>query len=157
MAYGGRSPTPTDALSVVKEIRDGDREKAVDGLKPLANALNVSVEAAAAKIFDHTCRLILEQSQRDQPATLFGSDHQIHQPATISPRDSIPEAIGDRAQKRDDLALLTGDQAIRQRRAERILQIPPATILHRPQRSMIGKLRAQERGEFVEINGGKWG
>ena len=63
MAYGGSSPTPTDALSVMKEIRDGNREKSVDGLKPLADALGVSLETAALNIFEHTCRLILDQAQ----------------------------------------------------------------------------------------------
>ena len=63
MAYGGPSPTPTDALFVVEEIRGGDREKSINGLKPLASAMEIPLEEAASKIFHHTCSMILEKAQ----------------------------------------------------------------------------------------------
>ena len=64
MAYGGPVPTPTDALFILKDIPDGSREKAVDGLKPLAKALGYSVKAFAAEILDVTCKKILSAARQ---------------------------------------------------------------------------------------------
>ena len=64
LAYGGPVPTPTDALFILGKTSDGDREKSVAGFEPLAKALNLSVEAAAKKIFNRTCRLILLEARK---------------------------------------------------------------------------------------------
>jgi len=63
MAYGGPAPTPTDALFVLGRINGGDRERAVKGMEPLAQALGVTVAAAAAEIFDSACRSLLSKAQ----------------------------------------------------------------------------------------------
>ncbi|HOV86482.1 MAG TPA: hydantoinase/oxoprolinase family protein [Syntrophobacteraceae bacterium] len=60
MAYGGTVPTPTDALAVMGKAAGGDSERARQGLLPLAQQLGVPLEEAAARIFDHTCKQILE-------------------------------------------------------------------------------------------------
>ena len=62
MAYGGPAPTPTDALFVLGEMKEGDREKAITGLKPLAKELGLSIEAAALSIFEFTCKKILSEA-----------------------------------------------------------------------------------------------
>jgi N-methylhydantoinase A len=62
LAHGGPTPTPTDALVVIGKARRGDRAKAVAGLTPLAQAMGVSVEAVAERIFDLTCREILDEA-----------------------------------------------------------------------------------------------
>ena len=40
----------------------GDRDRAVQGFGALAAAMGVSVESAAAEVFEHTCRLILAEA-----------------------------------------------------------------------------------------------
>lgn len=59
MAYGGPGPTPTDALFVLGKGEGGDREKAIQGLAPIAQQLGLTVEAAAFEIFDLACQDIL--------------------------------------------------------------------------------------------------
>ncbi len=62
LAKGGPTPTPTDALVIMGKARLGDREKALQGFAPLADAMGLGVEAAAAEVFEHTCRLILAEA-----------------------------------------------------------------------------------------------
>ena len=62
MAYGGPVPTPTDALVILGKIQEGDREKAEAGLMPMAKELGLSLEETARRIFDHTCRKILDEA-----------------------------------------------------------------------------------------------
>ncbi|MBU4316497.1 MAG: hydantoinase/oxoprolinase family protein [Proteobacteria bacterium] len=64
MAHGGPVPTPTDALFVLGKNIDGDRDKAVQGFTPIAEALGMSVEEAADKIFKRTCRMILLEARK---------------------------------------------------------------------------------------------
>lgn len=64
MAYGGKVPTPTDALFVLG-IQAGDgKEASIAGITPIAQALGLSVEAAADKIFDLACQIILAEAGR---------------------------------------------------------------------------------------------
>jgi N-methylhydantoinase A/oxoprolinase/acetone carboxylase beta subunit len=63
MAFGGPAPTPTDACCVLGLLTEGDRERAIEGLKPLADELNLSVEATAARIFESACRTIVDGAQ----------------------------------------------------------------------------------------------
>jgi N-methylhydantoinase A len=60
MAYGGPVPTPTDAICVLGMAEDGDRERSAAGLTPIARALDMPLEEAAQKIFETTCRRILD-------------------------------------------------------------------------------------------------
>ncbi|MGE5257115.1 MAG: hydantoinase/oxoprolinase family protein [Hyphomicrobiales bacterium] len=62
--FGGRAPTPTDALAVMGDIAHGHREKAVAGFKPLADELGVSVESLSAEVVDTACRAMLEAAER---------------------------------------------------------------------------------------------
>jgi N-methylhydantoinase A len=62
MAYGGPVPTPTDALFVLGKMDNGDRQKSVAGIAPIAAALNLTVEKAAQDIFDLTCQNILSEA-----------------------------------------------------------------------------------------------
>ncbi|MCU0598853.1 MAG: hydantoinase/oxoprolinase family protein [Desulfobacterales bacterium] len=55
MAYGGPKPTPTDALFVLGKAGAGDRDRAAEGIKTIADELGVSVEEAARMVFDKTC------------------------------------------------------------------------------------------------------
>jgi N-methylhydantoinase A/oxoprolinase/acetone carboxylase beta subunit len=64
MAYGGSSPTPTDALFILENITDGSRTKAVAGIEPLASALGFSVEACAAEILNVACKKILSAARQ---------------------------------------------------------------------------------------------
>jgi N-methylhydantoinase A len=64
MAYGGPAPTPTDALFILENITDGSREKAVEGIEPLAKALGFSVRAFAAEILDVSCKKILSAARQ---------------------------------------------------------------------------------------------
>ena len=64
MAYGGQAPTPTDALFILENITDGSREKAIEGLEPLAAFLGCSVKTLAAEILDVTCKKILAAARQ---------------------------------------------------------------------------------------------
>ena len=64
MAYGGPVPTPTDALFVLEDIADGDRDKSFKGLEPLASQRRASVKSLAADIIDITCKKILSAARR---------------------------------------------------------------------------------------------
>ena len=64
MAFGGPAPTPTDALLIMGKEIGGDREKAIQGFAPIAQALDMPIEAAARKIFERTCRLILLEARK---------------------------------------------------------------------------------------------
>lgn len=64
MAYGGPTPTPTDAMFVMGMIHADGRERAEAGLQPLADRLNLSVEKIASKIFDTACHAILYEAEQ---------------------------------------------------------------------------------------------
>ena len=59
MAFDGPHPTPTDALVTLGKLTEGNRDKAAKGIQQIADALNISLEDAAYRIFDQTCRNIL--------------------------------------------------------------------------------------------------
>jgi N-methylhydantoinase A len=59
MAYGGPMPTPTDAFCVLGMAESGDTERAAQGLTPIAQALNLSLESAAEQIFGTACQEIM--------------------------------------------------------------------------------------------------
>jgi N-methylhydantoinase A/oxoprolinase/acetone carboxylase beta subunit len=63
LAYGGPAPTPTDALVIAGDIKNGDRQKSLEGLEPLANNLGISVEAIANEILDLSCKTILSAAR----------------------------------------------------------------------------------------------
>lgn len=63
MAYGGPVPTPTDALVVLDIIKTGDRFRAEQGIRSMAQHLNSSPQDLAQRIFDQTCKQILAQAQ----------------------------------------------------------------------------------------------
>ncbi len=62
MAYGGPKPTPTDALFVLGKAKDGDRDRAVEGIRPIAGELGITIEEAARMIFDQTCLEIMSSA-----------------------------------------------------------------------------------------------
>jgi N-methylhydantoinase A len=64
MAFGGPAPTPTDALLVLGIMMEGDRQKAIDGLTPIAEALGTTIEQAAETIFNKTCEDILQAANQ---------------------------------------------------------------------------------------------
>jgi len=64
MIFGGRVPTPTDALTVMGDFPSDHREQAVAGLKPLADELEVTIENLAAQVIDTACRAMLEAAER---------------------------------------------------------------------------------------------
>jgi N-methylhydantoinase A len=59
MAFGGPAPTPTDALLVLGIMTEGDRQKSIDGLTPIAETLGTTVEKTAETIFNKICEDIL--------------------------------------------------------------------------------------------------
>ncbi len=63
MAYGGPSPTPTDAFFVLGKGKEGDKARSLQGIASVAAALDMTPEAAATKILDQTCQNILAEAQ----------------------------------------------------------------------------------------------
>lgn len=63
-AFGGSSPTPTDAMVIKGIYKEGSRSKAIEGLKPLADKKGVSVEEMADMIYEKTADIIVENINR---------------------------------------------------------------------------------------------
>jgi len=66
MAYGGTVPTPTDALFVLGKTNDinGDKNKSIQGLTPIAEKLGLTVEEAAFEVFDLASQDILTAARK---------------------------------------------------------------------------------------------
>ncbi len=64
LAYGGPSPTPTDALCILEDIPGANCANAVAGLEPLAARLGCSVRVLAADIIDAACTQILAAARQ---------------------------------------------------------------------------------------------
>ncbi len=64
MLFGGRVPTPTDALAVIGDIAHDDRARARAGLAPLADKMGVSIEALADQVIEAACRAMLAAAER---------------------------------------------------------------------------------------------
>lgn len=89
MAYGGPVPTPTDALFILENILEGSRDKAIEGLKPLAKELGFSVKSFAAEILDVTCKTILTAATKliyrinSKPVYTV---HELHEGYVVQPK-----------------------------------------------------------------------
>jgi N-methylhydantoinase A len=59
MAYGGPSPTPTDALFVLGRALNGDADASRRGLHPIAHELGITPEEAAGRVLDLSCEKII--------------------------------------------------------------------------------------------------
>ncbi len=57
-AFGGSSPTPTDAMVIKGVIKEGSKSKAIEGIKPLAYKKGISVEEMADMIYEKTADII---------------------------------------------------------------------------------------------------
>lgn len=57
-AFGGRHPTPTDAMIVLGLMNIGDPRRAAGAVGELARSMNVPPREAAERIFEGTCRQI---------------------------------------------------------------------------------------------------
>ena len=60
LAYGGPEPTPTDALVALGLGQGGQKRRAIEGIRRLAERMGESLEEAAEKVVSKTCALILE-------------------------------------------------------------------------------------------------
>lgn len=63
MAYGGTSPTPTDALFVLGKETAGDGAAAQSGIQQLAVQLGKSPQETSQHIIDEVCRIILDNAR----------------------------------------------------------------------------------------------
>ncbi len=62
MAFGGTTPTPTDALVVLGLMDEGDQDKARSGIHTIAEQLDLSDMEAADYIFKKCCTIILKKT-----------------------------------------------------------------------------------------------
>jgi N-methylhydantoinase A/oxoprolinase/acetone carboxylase beta subunit len=92
LAYGGPNPTPTDALHILQKINDGDLDKARQGFRPIADALNMSMAAAADNVLNQTCRSIL-QAVAEMVAQINSQPvytvHEVYEGHEIQPRVAL--------------------------------------------------------------------
>ena len=63
LAYGGPEPTPTDALIGLGLAEGGDNQRAIDGMRRLAEQMGIGVDETAEAVVSKTCNLILEAVQ----------------------------------------------------------------------------------------------
>ncbi|KJS33035.1 MAG: hydantoinase [Desulfatitalea sp. BRH_c12] len=89
LAFGGPVVTPTDAFCVLGLMAGGDRNRAVEGLTPIAEALNLSLEKAALAIFDQACAQIMagarEMIDRINSKPVY-TVHELWEGSAIKPR-----------------------------------------------------------------------
>src|SRR5699024_3124396 len=62
MAFGGPSPTPTDAMIVLGLMDEGNKEKASEGMKTLGSQLNLTEKEIANKILINMAIIIKEKT-----------------------------------------------------------------------------------------------
>lgn len=62
MAFGGPSPTPTDALFVLGLASEGDKEAAEKGISDIALKTGKGLKETAEEIFRSSCRFIIENA-----------------------------------------------------------------------------------------------
>jgi len=60
LAHGGPEPTPTDALIALGIAQGGQKQRAIDGIRRLADRMGKNLEATAEEVVSRTCALILE-------------------------------------------------------------------------------------------------
>jgi N-methylhydantoinase A/oxoprolinase/acetone carboxylase beta subunit len=60
LAHGGPEPTPTDALITLGLARGGQKQRAIDGIRRLAERTGKNLEETAEEVVSRTCALILE-------------------------------------------------------------------------------------------------
>lgn len=63
MAFGGPTPTPTDAIITLGGDLKGNRDAAQRGMAQVAHALGVTVAQAAQQVFDAACQGILDAAE----------------------------------------------------------------------------------------------
>jgi len=63
MAFGGKRPTPTDALVVLGALEQGDGGRAAQGMTDVAAALDLDLTAAARLVVEQMCRVIFSTAQ----------------------------------------------------------------------------------------------
>jgi len=63
MAFGGSDPTPTDAIVFLGIMEEGDTELAEQGIKKIADQLDISTEETAKLILKTTCEMIVDHSK----------------------------------------------------------------------------------------------
>ncbi len=88
LAYGGPALTPTDALAALDIMQDLNKEASVSGIKPIAEALNLSVEQTAQKIFDQTCGEIVGHCEKlvaDINSKPVYTVHEVYEDYTVKP------------------------------------------------------------------------
>lgn len=59
-AFGGPSPTPTDAMNVLGLTSLGDKERSIAAIGSIAGRMGCPVHESARKIFDRTCKEIVD-------------------------------------------------------------------------------------------------
>ncbi len=62
MAFGGKIPTPTDAMVVLGIMEQGDKANAMNGISAIADELGISPVEAAKRIFHQSCSMILTEA-----------------------------------------------------------------------------------------------
>ncbi|UCG22101.1 MAG: hydantoinase/oxoprolinase family protein [Deltaproteobacteria bacterium] len=60
LAHGGPEPTPTDALITLDLAQGGQKQRAIDGMRRLAERMGKNLEETAEEVVSKTCALILE-------------------------------------------------------------------------------------------------
>ncbi|MDY6906461.1 MAG: hydantoinase/oxoprolinase family protein [Thermodesulfobacteriota bacterium] len=63
MAFGGPEPTPTDALCVLEKMTKGDREKAAQGIRNIADALGAGILETAERIYEKFCSEVVRHAR----------------------------------------------------------------------------------------------
>lgn len=62
MAFGGPGPTPTDAMVVLGQMNEGNRQKAQEGIHLIAKELKLTDIETADQIFKKCCSIILKKT-----------------------------------------------------------------------------------------------
>lgn len=137
MAFGGPSPTPTDALFVLGLISEGNRQKAIDGLSPIAEALGQTVEKAAALIYEKTCRDILDAAGK------------MIARINMKPVYTVHELLENYKVKPMEILVLGGPAVILARKLEEISELPVRAVPNSKVANAIGAALARTTCELT--------
>ncbi|SFM85650.1 hydantoinase/oxoprolinase family protein [Thermodesulforhabdus norvegica] len=92
MAFGGPVPTPTDALVFMGLMQQGNKLRAEEAVKSVADKLNISPSEAAASIYDAFCRAIVlavNEMIEDINSRPFYTVHEYFEDYRIRPREIL--------------------------------------------------------------------
>ncbi|MGP8089946.1 MAG: hydantoinase/oxoprolinase family protein [Syntrophobacteraceae bacterium] len=137
MAYGGPSPTPTDALFVLGRALNGDVDASLRGLRPMAHQLGLTPEEAASRVLDLSCEKII-----------FAASKMIED-INSKPVYTVKELLSGYRVKPVEILTLGGPAPFFAPRIERLIGIQTSAVPHWQVANALGAAMAKNTSEVT--------